>query len=384
MFFVNNLKEILVRYGEIGIKSTAVRRLMEKQLAFNVHLLLEKLDIKNFQVKVKKGWGRILVLFDDHKKNITEIAQSLADYVFGITSVSPATRISSEFEIIKKEVLSFVSERIPSNCSFVVRARRVGKHPYTSLELERLVGEVIYENLADEKNLSVDLKEPDYTLYIEVRDELAFIFDQRIEGFGGFPQGLQGSLGSILRGSMEDAVAGFLMCKRGSITTPVLFTKKSTERESNLEALNYHLEQYSLFQSASKQKYIVVDFDAILEKIGLNNIHCALCDKICIGIIEQILGDKIKDGITLGNSSDAILYRNPEESSKENFIPIYYPLIAFTPQMVKHPFTSNENSAFCLHSCPGFKNQKKKEKKPLSKKEIQDIVANADFSIHDL
>ncbi|MFW9923191.1 MAG: THUMP domain-containing protein [Candidatus Thorarchaeota archaeon] len=376
------MSEILIRYGELGLKSRPVRRLMEKQLANNIRIILEKKGFSNFTVIIEKSWGRLFVSFNaEEHQDLELVSKIIVENVFGIISVSPIYRIGSDIEIIKKEVLDFARKNIPSNSSFVVRARRTGKHTYTSIELERTIGELIYDTLAEEKNLTVNLTNPDYKLSIEVKDNFAFIYENRNEGFGGFPQGLQGGICSIFRGSKEDAVASFLLCKRGALTLPILFQKKKNNNYSNnIQELDKQVSRVFSFQPLKKMNYFVVDFDQVFESIGPERIQCSQCDQICIGIVERIISNNTILGITLGNSSDMIQIRNPEGNFGEKYIPIYYPLVALNTNDIPHIFGESFQNKFCLESCPGYKNQKNKKINPLTQEEILSIVANASFS----
>ncbi len=238
------LTEILVRYGELALKSTPVRKFLEARLVRNIERTLKNNNIHpdKFKVTNYRFWGRIIVKLykwdhvpkGDYKdKELRDRAVFiLAHLVSGITSVSAAHKISSELEEILDVTVKYISERIPSSSSFAVRVKRNGEHPYSSNELAGNIGAKILDVFGKEKQLTVNLTKPDYTISLEVKDEFAFIFDQKEIGIGGFPQGSQGKIASILRGSVEDAIAGFLMCKRGSISIPVIFERKEKSRAS--------------------------------------------------------------------------------------------------------------------------------------------------------
>ncbi|NHJ06329.1 MAG: hypothetical protein EAX90_15995, partial [Candidatus Heimdallarchaeota archaeon] len=177
----------------------------------------------------------------------------------------------------------------------------------------------------------------------------------------------------------EDAIAGFLLCKRGATILPIIFKKQIDQFVSNEKALNEQTRIIDCFQPMKKRVYCEVDFDKILNEIGYKKLNCSVCDKICIGITERIVSDKLKLGITLGNHPKAILNRNIEKNFGEKFIPIYYPLIALNSKDINHPFDIIPKNQFCLAECPGYKNQKKKRVKPLTHEEINFIVANANY-----
>lgn len=383
---VDHLIEIFVRFGELGLKSPPVRRNMERRLAHNMRVILEKKGIVKANVQISRKWGRLIVFVNPenqkikNEKELTKLLINiLSENVFGVTSISPVLKTGSDIESMSKLALEIAKKVLQPNTTFVVRVTRTGNHPYTSVELERTIGGVIYEALHKERNLSVNLTKPETTISIEVRDEFAFFYEQKTEGYGGLPQGVQGKTLSILRGSKEDAVAGFLLCKRGVVTIPIIFKYDSKEEsKNNTQALKNQLKTYSSFQPKLRDIHYEVEFKPIIEAIGYDRIQCSTCDKVCILISRKITKRSDLLGITLGNADNALLERNPEKSSDFD-LPIYYPLIAIEPENVIHPFTEKNKFTFCLDSCPGYKNQKKKEVKPPSLQELSEIVANTNF-----
>ena len=386
--------EILVRYGELALKSPPVRKFLEKKLVNNIDRTLRNNNIpaEKFQVSNHRKWGRIIVVLynnesvpcvDHTDKELEEkIVNILSNYVCGITSISPAQKITSNIEEIFEKAIEFITNRVEESSTFAVRVKRTGKHPYSSQELAGKIGEHILEKIGEEKKLTVNLSQPDYTLHLEVKDHYAFLFDKKLTGIGGFPQSSQGKLVTVLRGSREDAIAAFLLCKRGAIVLPIAFERKNTEQYSaNVKSLEKQLKVFQEFQPIQKSAYIKVDFDSILEKIGFERLQCSTCDKVCIGVTERIIKDQHKQGIILGNANDTILHRNPEKNFDEKFVPIYYPLIALDPNSLKQPFSDAIPNKFCLESCPGLENQSKKKIKPPTQQEITNIVASANFAM---
>ena len=101
--------------------------------------------------------------------------------------------------------------------TFAVRASREGQHTFTSRDLERELGKVI----AQEAKLKVDLSKPERTVYVEVREEEAYICTQRFPGPGGLPLGTAGRVLCLVSGGIDSPVAAWMM-KRGC-STAVLF-----------------------------------------------------------------------------------------------------------------------------------------------------------------
>lgn len=377
--------EILIRYGELALKSPSVRKYMEKKLANNIDILLRKHNIQNTEVQLKRAWGRLIIIFNEsitsiENQTIEQITALLSTYGIGITSFSFAIKTSAELDTIKQIALEIAQKNLKSNTSFAVRARRIGKHDYSSKDLECLVGEIIFESLAEKRNLTVNLTNPDYTLFIEVKDEFAYLFDNKIPGFGGLPQGTHGVIGAIFRGSIEDALAAFLLAKRGSIITPILF-EVHNDKASNLKSLEEQASYFEKLQPKKTLRYFKINFREIIERVGLDHLKCSICDEMCTKIVCNLLKKQSYNGIALGNAETALIDRKIITSYPNIDQPIYYPLISISKNNVHHPFNENFKSRFCLDVCPGYNNEKKKNMKSLSQDEITLIVTEITSSL---
>ena len=97
--------------------------------------------------------------------------------------------------------------------SFKVKAKRVDKtFPVQSPEIGRQVGATILKTC---KVLHVDVHEPEVLLYVDVRSEGAYIYRDKIKGFGGLPLGTNGKGLILMSGGIDSPVAAFMMAKRG-------------------------------------------------------------------------------------------------------------------------------------------------------------------------
>lgn len=175
---------ILVRYGEIGLKGK-LRKTFENLLISNIETVLQMWE---FQEDVSNEWGRIYIHSNDER-----IAKLVAG-VFGVTSTSLAVETEPELSDIRSKALKIGSEFIGEGNSFAVRARRAGKHSFTSMDVQRSVG----ADIQSQTGARVDLSNPDVTVYIEVREGRSFIYTSIIQGFGGLPVGSQERVLSVI------------------------------------------------------------------------------------------------------------------------------------------------------------------------------------------
>ncbi len=196
---------LLVRYGEIGLKSASVRRRFEQQLVADIRRrhVLAKVPCVISQVR-----GRIFIDSDDWRRSCEILSRT-----FGIVSFSPVTTAPSNLEELAKVATGFATPLLFKNATFAVRSRRSGNHPYTSQDVAVALGKAILDD-NQQLGISVDLDAPDVEVFVEVRDRHAYLFSSALPGPGGMPLGSQGKVLSVV--DSEDGLAStWLMMKRG-------------------------------------------------------------------------------------------------------------------------------------------------------------------------
>ena len=199
---------VIVRYGELALKSWPVRRHFERRLVSSINLALEGLEYA-----VRRERGRVFV----DARSPALIAKRLSR-VPGIVSVSLATKVKADMNEICKAALRLAKKVLAPSASFAVCTSRVGKHTFSSRDVNVEVGSAI---LSKVKDVHVNLSHPDREIFIEVREKDAYVFAETLEGVGGLPAGTQGSVVALFSGSRNDIAAAYLMIKRGSTVFPV-------------------------------------------------------------------------------------------------------------------------------------------------------------------
>ena len=206
---------ILIRYGELALKSHKVRRRFEEHLIEEISRRLDRLDLKWM---IEREQGRIFL--HSSEKDLTK-AIFVLRHVPGIFSVSPVRdfEIHQGMESIVSETARFAQEHLSPGQTFVVRARRAGSHAFTSQEAAALSGERILDTIPDMK---VKMKDADVTIHLEIRGRRGFLFTEQFRGMGGLPQGSQGKVILLLSGD-HSLAAGYLIMKRGCSVIPIHF-----------------------------------------------------------------------------------------------------------------------------------------------------------------
>ncbi|MFW9983056.1 MAG: THUMP domain-containing protein, partial [Candidatus Thorarchaeota archaeon] len=200
---------VILRFGEIGIKSDQTRRRFKNLLIGQVESALKESNVP-FD-KVHSVYGRIYI---ETRKAIE--AAEVASKVFGIVSSSPVVETSAEMEEILNAGEQLVRAEFKKGLTFAVGARRIGEHPFSSQDIRERLGERIFEGMP-ELEPKVDLSNPEQSIYVEVRGGKAHLFTRTIKGVGGMPTGSQGKVVCTISTGLDSPIAAFKVMKRGCI-----------------------------------------------------------------------------------------------------------------------------------------------------------------------
>ena len=206
---MNRLKNVcLVKYGEIILRGKN-RGLFEKQLIKTIRKNLQ--DLGDFYVIREQG-RFIVERTDDTELDFDTVIPKIKN-IFGIIEVCPCfMHTDRSIENIREQVLALSVFQRSDAFSFRITSRRSDKkYPLTSNEIAAQIGEYVFENIP---NATVDLHTPDVTIFVELRNAV-YIYWQRVQGFGGLPQGFGSQAMLMLSGGIDSPVAGFLTAKRG-------------------------------------------------------------------------------------------------------------------------------------------------------------------------
>lgn len=199
---------LMVRYGEIFLKGLN-RPFFLKMLVKKVKRAVESLG-----AKVWLHDGRLFVSdFEDLEECIRRVTK-----VFGVHSVCPAVEMpKDDFEAICKQAAAMTADL---SGTFKVVARRSDKrYPLDSPAINAEVGHWVLEG---NPNLTVDVKNPQHVLNVEIRD-LCYLYVKVIPAVGGMPVGTNGKATLLLSGGIDSPVAGWMIAKRGVHISAVHF-----------------------------------------------------------------------------------------------------------------------------------------------------------------
>jgi thiamine biosynthesis protein ThiI len=172
----------------------------------------ESLVVRNIKAALKKHGKNAKVFHEPARIYVQgdDIDPSLFKRIFGISSFSEC----EVFEFTDLDDLANKVEQIFKNevkgKTFAVRCQRSGNHNFTSRDVEIVVGAKLRPYA-----LKVDLKNPDLEINVEIRDNRAYIFSEKIPGPGGLPIGSGDLVLSLFSGGFDSPVASYLVAKRG-------------------------------------------------------------------------------------------------------------------------------------------------------------------------
>jgi len=312
----------------MGIKSEWTRRAYEKLLLKNIRSILKNNKIAYDEIQRKRG--RIYI----QTNSASEVASKLTR-VFGISSVSPAIKTSSDMDKIAQKSVRLAAATIKSKSSFAVRCRRIGEHPYSSMDICKEVGRQILTSLKD-RNLRVELKNPQFTINIEVREDEAYIFPEILKGVGGFPLGSQAKVVCLLSGGIDSAVACWLAMKRGCSIIPVyLDNTPYTDEAATDKALDVARKLFEWSTGFPRRVYVAPHGENLktFVKEAPRKLTCILCKRMMYCIAERIAEKEKAEGIVtgeaIGEQASQTMHnlRVLDEASVK--YPIHRPLLGF-------------------------------------------------------
>lgn len=207
---------LIVRCGEVALKGLN-KPYFERMLVDRIKRVLKKYN----DVEVKRHEGLIFVRAP--KELDSDLIVGDISRVFGVASISPAVEVESDMEEIGQAAVEYMLRLIEKKGvkTFKVDAKRADKNfPVKSPDIARQIGARI---LIGCKVLKVDVHNPDCLLFVDVRKDKSYIYEQKISGFGGLPLGTNGKGMILLSGGIDSPVAAWMMAKRGMLIEAVHF-----------------------------------------------------------------------------------------------------------------------------------------------------------------
>jgi thiamine biosynthesis protein ThiI len=248
----NQVHTFLLRYGDLVLKSTPVRRRMVDRMIDN---LKDALRRNGYKAHVRPSWARLFVT----TKQPEQVAQLLTR-LFGLRSFS--TVIEHKYETID-DILDAAEEAFAPHIKgvrFAVRAKREKSIPISSQEVAIQLG----ARLVTHGGI-VDLSHPDLPCHVEIREESVLLFSTKQPGPGGFPTGTETRSLALISGGFDSPVATWKMLRRGVACDFLFFELGGPTQRAAIYQHLYHL--YTQWIFGYRPKLYVISGRPVLEAL---------------------------------------------------------------------------------------------------------------------
>ena len=206
---------ILCKLGEVVLKGLN-RRSFEDKLLSNLRRRVSKCG-------TLRVYSKQSTIYVEPANDDCDLAAAFdaCRQVFGIVAVSKALPCEKDVQAIIGTAKTYLRGELSAAKSFKVESKRADKtFPLSSIQLSQQVGGALHQAFP---NLTVDVHTPELTVFIEIRDDAAFVHGPAVSGAGGLPLGMGGTAVTLLSGGIDSPVASWMMAKRGVALEPVHF-----------------------------------------------------------------------------------------------------------------------------------------------------------------
>lgn len=298
------MADILVRYSEIGLKGNN-RPMFEEQLVRNIKLALG---------------ANLIQLIKQYKQFILKVKSDGEELkkVFGIAWFAPVIIVNNNEKKIAAAALPLVEPKK----TFAVRAHH---------GLEIKLGDVIRK----QKKITVDLDNPQQTIYVSANEDQAFVFNQKISGPGGLPVGVSGKTLCLLSGGFDSVAAAYLLAKRGSQVDFLhfhVFADPKMALNSKIKKITSGLNFWTLSEKLYLVSYLPFQM-AVLSLAGRDlKQELVVYRRLMVKVGEELAKKFGYQALILGDSLGQVASQTMENIVAVDTavtIPIFRPLIGF-------------------------------------------------------
>ena len=198
---------ILCKLGEVVLKGLN-RRSFEMKLMSNIRRRTTRFG--KFKIYSKQSTIYVEPMEDSCD---LESAYAACKQVFGIISVARAVPCAKDKDAILETAKQYLGDAMRAAKSFKVESKRADKSfPMGSIQLSQYVGGWLQEAFP---HIKVDVHNPELTVFVEIREDAAYVHGPAEPAAGGLPIGMGGNAVSLLSGGIDSPVSSYMMAKRG-------------------------------------------------------------------------------------------------------------------------------------------------------------------------
>ncbi len=202
------MKEIfLLKLGEIVLKG-ANKRQFEAKLRSNVRRRVKAYG--EFDVYLMQS---TIYVEPMNEEADVDGAWEACKSIFGVVNICRCRPCEKNLDAIFDAIEEYLGDDLDCARSFKVESRRSDKQfPLNSIQISQEIGGRLAEA---HPSVEVDVRHPDYTVFVEVRDLAAYVHGPAVPAAGGLPTGVGGRAMCLLSGGIDSPVAAHMIAKRG-------------------------------------------------------------------------------------------------------------------------------------------------------------------------
>ncbi len=311
---------LLIRYGEIYLKSKPVRKTLEKILESRLRWKLDQTPLLGkYKLILRQN------MFYLYGSLYSELIPYIAN-TFGVHSVSPALEcqptipsIRLAIRLLKKSLGAYQ----PS--SYRIKAKKDKRLAMSHYTME-------YEASSFFPSWKVQLKNPAFTIHIDAKEHNSYIYAHTIPGPGGFPYGSQGKVVALTSKGIDSPVAAWLVAKRGCKLLLLHLGEDPPIRYKEI------LESWA----GTTISLLTIPFTSFIHTLsskGTGSFQCIYCKKSMYIAAETIAKKTFCLGVVSGENLGQVASQtlsNLYELSSTVEMPIYRPLLTYDKVEIIH------------------------------------------------
>lgn len=286
--------QIVLRYGDLTMKGRN-RNQFEKKMLRQVKNALSGYD----GITYWKTFGRLYVKLNGLPWE--PVAARLKE-LFGLVSLSPVRSCETELEAIRAAAMTVMNALGKPPKTFKVSVKRAWKgFPHGSHEMNHLVGAHILRAFPE---LSVDVRNPEVELKVDIQEESTYVFCEVVQAVGGFPFGSNGKALLLLSGGIDSPVAGWMAMRKGLELEAVHFHSYPYTSEQAKDKVVELARRLAYFSGVPMKLHLVpfTEIQTTLAQAGQEHLIITMMRRAMLRITELIAEQSGAGGIVTGES----------------------------------------------------------------------------------
>lgn len=325
---------IVARFSEITLKGLN-RPSFEKRMERNAALHLEP----HGPWKIRRERARLVLSGGEDAATAVAILRGLP----GIANVSLTHPVPREEAPLSEAALALTASILAHKpapagrpLTFRVEVERKDKrYPRQSMEVAAQLGTAILERFPA---LKVNLGAPDFTVMVEIWEDGALLFEEKLPGPGGLAVGSSGKAVCLVSGGIDSPVAAYLMMTRGCPVVHLNFHSFPFIGEQSKEKVHDLVRLLARYQPASR--LYVAPFAVIQQAIrdhcpeGLRTIlYRRLMNRVANGVAEREGALALVTGESMGQVASQTM-ENIYVIQQAAAFPVLQPLIGMSKEKI--------------------------------------------------